>query len=111
VELSAIDPRDTGELKRGLETFAQEPNGGLIVTPTSAAAHRELINSLAMRYRLPTIHAFRYSIKRGSCLLWPEYNRSVQACSDELVINLKAAKALGLEIPPTLLATADEVIE
>jgi len=66
VELSVIDPRDAGELKRALDTFALEPNGGLIVTASaSAAAHHELINSLATHHRLPAIHAFRYAILDG----------------------------------------------
>lgn len=135
VDLSVIDPRDAGELKRALDTFAREPNGGLIVTASSsAAAHNELINSLAMRHRLPAIHAFRYSILSGGLASYGPnsadiFRRAatyvdrilrgakpselpVQAPNKyELVINLKTAKTLGLDIPPTLLATADEVIE
>src|SRR5262249_27314574 len=66
VELSVAAPRDAHELRRALDTFALESNGGLIVTgSTSAAAHHELINSLAMQHRLPAIHAFRYSILGG----------------------------------------------
>ena len=135
VELSVIDPRDAGELKRALDTFAQEPNGGLIVTASaSAAAHHELINSLATHHRLPAIHAFRYAILDGGLASYGPnttdgFRRAatyvdrilkgakpselpVQAPTRyELVVNLKVAKTLGLEIPPTLLATADEVIE
>lgn len=135
VELSVIDPRDAGELKRALDTFAREPNGGLIVTASaSAAAHHELINSLATVHRLPAIHAFRYAILDGGLASYGPnttdgFRRAatyvdrilkgakpsdlpVQAPTKyELVINLKTAKMLGLEIPPTLLATADEVIE
>jgi ABC-type uncharacterized transport system substrate-binding protein len=135
VELSVIDPRDVDELKRAIETFAGETNGGLIVTAsTSATAHNELINSLAMRHRLPAIHAFRYSILSGGLASYGPntidvYRRAatyldrilrgakpselpVQAPTKyELVINLKTAKTLGLEIPPALLATADEMIE
>jgi putative ABC transport system substrate-binding protein len=135
VELSVIDPRDAGELKRALDTFALEPNGGLIVTASaSAAAHHELINSLAMHHRLPAIHAFRYAILDGGLASYGPnttdgFRRAatyvdrilkgakpselpVQAPTRyELVVNLKVAKTLGLEIPPTLLATADEVIE
>src|SRR5882724_8266883 len=135
VELSVIDPRDAGELKRALDTFALEPNGGLIVTASaSAAAHHELINSLAMHHRLPAIHAFRYAILDGGLASYGPnttdgFRRAatyvdrilkgskpselpVQAPTRyELVVNLKVAKALNLEIPPTLLATADEVIE
>ena len=135
VELSVIDPRDTSELKRALDIFAQEPNGGLIVTASvSAITHHELINSLALEHRLPAIYAFRYSILSGGLASYGPntvdlFMRAatyvdrilkgakpselpVQATTRyELVINLKTAKALGLEIPPALLATADEVIE
>ncbi len=135
VELSVIDPRDASQLKRALETFALEPNGGLIVTASaSAAAHHELINALATHHRLPAIHAFRYAILDGGLASYGPnttdgFRRAatyvdrilkgakpselpVQAPNRyELVVNLKVAKTLGLEIPPTLLATADEVIE
>jgi putative tryptophan/tyrosine transport system substrate-binding protein len=135
VELSVIDPRDADGLKRALDTFALEPNGGLIVTASaSAAAHHELINSLATHHRLPAIHAFRYAILDGGLASYGPnttdgFRRAasyvdrilkgtkpselpVQAPNRyELVVNLKVAKTLGLEIPPTLLATADEVIE
>jgi putative ABC transport system substrate-binding protein len=135
VELSVIDPRDVGELKRALDTFAAEPNGGLIVTAsTSATAHHELINSLALRHRMPAIHAFRYTVLSGGLASYgpntiDTFRRAagyvdrilkgakpselpVQAPNKyELVINLKVAGTLGLEVPPALLATADEVIE
>jgi putative ABC transport system substrate-binding protein len=135
VELSVIDPRDVGELKRALDKFAGEPDGGLIVTAsTSATAHHELINSLALHHRIPAIHAFRYAILSGGLASYGSntidiFRRAatyvdrilkgakpselpVQAPTKyELVINLKIAETLGLEIPPTLLATADEVIE
>jgi putative tryptophan/tyrosine transport system substrate-binding protein len=135
VELSAIDPRDAGELKRAIDTFAGEPNGGLIATASaSASAQLELINSLALQHRLPAIHAFRFSISSGGLASYGPntidvFRRAatyvdrilngakpselpVQAPTKyELVINLKVAKALGLAIPTALLATADEVIE
>jgi putative tryptophan/tyrosine transport system substrate-binding protein len=135
VELSAIDPRDTDELKRALDTFAGEPNGGFIVTASaSTATHMDLINSLAIRHRLPAIHAFRYGVLSGGLASYGPntidiFRRAatyvdrilkgakpselpVQAPNKyELVINLKVAKTLGLEIPPALLATAHEVIE
>jgi putative tryptophan/tyrosine transport system substrate-binding protein len=135
LELSVIDPRDANELKRALEAFAREPNGGLIVTGSaSVVVHHELINSLALRHRLPTIHALRYlMLSDGLASYGPNtidlFGRAatyvdrilrgakpselpVQAPNKyELVINLKVAKTLGLEVPPALLATADEVIE
>ena len=135
VELSVIDPRNAVELERALDTFAREPNGVAIVTAAaSTTAHREFLNSLAMRHRLPTIHAFRYMILSGGLASYgPDtidiFKRAaiyvdrilkgakpselpVQAPTKyELVINLKTAKAIGLEVSPSLLATADEVIE
>jgi len=135
VELSVIDPREVDELTRALETFAREPNGGLIVTASaSATAHHELINLLAVRHRQPAIHAFRYGILSGGVASYgpntidvlrraatyvdrilrgaKPNELPVQAPTKyELVINLRVAKTLGLEIPPSLLATADEVIE
>jgi len=135
VELSAIDSRDAGEIERALGEFVHEPNGGLIITASSSAVtHRELIISLAMRYRLPNVYPFRYyPASAGLASYGPDtigdFKRAaayvdrilkgekpadlpVQAPTKyELVINLKTAKALGLEIPPTLLARADEVIE
>jgi putative tryptophan/tyrosine transport system substrate-binding protein len=130
-----IDPRDAGELKRAIPTFAREPNGGLIVTGSaSAAVHNEQINSLAMQHRLPAICPFRYWVLSGGLASYGPntvniFGRAatyvdrilkgekpsdlpVQAPTKyELVINLQTAKALGLEIQPSLLATADEVIE
>ena len=135
VELSVIDPRNASELERALDTFASEPNGGVIViAAASNTGHRELLNTLATRHRLPTMHAFRYFVLGGGLASYGPntidvFNRAaiyvdrilkgakpselpVQAPTKyELVINLKTAKALGLTIPTTLLATADEVIE
>ena len=135
LELSAIDLRDVGETERAIIAFAREPNGGLIVTGSSPAiAHRELIISLATRYRLPNISPFRYHPAIGGLASYgpnpvENYPRAaayvdrilkgekpadlpVQAPTKyELVINLKAAKALGLTVPSSLLAAADEVIE
>ena len=135
LELKVIDPRDAGEMERAFGSFAGEPNGGLIVTASSTAtAHRELIHLLALRYRLPTIHAFRYFVWDGGLASYgPDtidiFKRAatyvdrilkgakpselpVQAPTKyELVINLKTAKALGLEVPPALVATANEVVE
>ena len=135
VELSAIDSRDTGEIGRALAAFAHEPNGGVIITASSSAVtHRELIISLAMRYRLPNVYPFRYYPASGGLASYgpdtiAEFKRAsvyvdrilkgekpadlpVQAPTKyETVINLKTAKALGLTVSDTLLARADEVIE
>jgi len=135
VELSAIDSRDTGEIGRALAAFAHEPNGGVIITASSSAVtHRELIISLATRYRLPNVYPFRYYPASGGLASYgpdtiAEFKRAsvyvdrilkgekpadlpVQAPTKyETVINLKTAKALGLSVPEMLLARADEVIE
>jgi putative tryptophan/tyrosine transport system substrate-binding protein len=135
VELSPIDVRDPGEIERAITAFASTPNGGLIVTASSqASTHRDLIISLATRYRLPNVYPFRYYPTSGGLASYgpnaiDDYPRAaayvdrifkdekpanlpVQAPTRyELVINLKTAKALGLTVPPTLLARADEVIE
>ena len=135
VELTATDVRDAGEIERAIRAFAEGANGGLIVTASSlAAVHRDLIISLATRYRLPTVCFARYYVHGGGLISYgpdfvDQYRRAaeyvdrilkgeapaqlpVQAPTKfDLVINLKTAKALGLTIPPTLLAGADEVIE
>jgi putative tryptophan/tyrosine transport system substrate-binding protein len=135
VELSVIDPSDASGFERALAAFAQEPYGGVIVTSsTVTAVHRELIISLMTRYRLPAVYAFRYNTVDGGLASYGpdtiEVFRRAAAYVDrilkgekpaelpvqaptkyELVINLKAAKALGLTIPQALLAGADEVIE
>jgi ABC-type uncharacterized transport system substrate-binding protein len=135
VELTPIDMRDAGEIERAVAAFARTPNGGLVVTSgASTARHRELIVALAARHRLPAVYPFRYFVTASGLISYGSdpvdpYRRAagyvdrilrgakpadlpVQAPTKyELVINLKTAKALGLAVPPTLLATADEVIE
>jgi putative tryptophan/tyrosine transport system substrate-binding protein len=135
LELSPIDPRDAGEIERAVTAFARERNGGLIVTlSTLAAAHRDLIIALAARHKLPAVYYGRHFVTSGGLISYGPntidparsaasyVNRilkgekpadlPVQAPTKyELVINLKTAKALGLEVPATLLARADEVIE
>jgi ABC-type uncharacterized transport system substrate-binding protein len=135
VELSPVDVRDAPEIERAVTAFARSSNGALIV-PGSAPAtrHRDLIIALAARHRLPAVYASRYFVTDGGLIsygpdLIDQYRRAagyvdrilkgekpadlpVQAPTKyELVINLKTAKALGLEVPDKLLATADEVIE
>ena len=135
LELSAIDLHDGGETERGVAQFAQGSNGGLIVTASQFGAnHPELIASLSARHKLPTIYPFRYFVSAGGLMsygsdLLSEYRGAagyvdrilkgekaadlpVQAPTKyELAINLKTAKALDLTVPPSLLATADAVIE
>jgi putative ABC transport system substrate-binding protein len=135
VELRAVDTRDAGEIERAIMAFAQGANGGLIVTgSTGAGFHRGLIISLAARHRLPAVYFGRYFVTDGGLISYgpdfvDQFRRAagyvdrilkgekpadlpVQAPTKyDLVLNLKTAKALGLQIPDRLLATANEVIE
>jgi putative tryptophan/tyrosine transport system substrate-binding protein len=135
VELRPIDTQDAGEIERAIVAFASEPNGGLIAaTGGGVLKHRELTVALAARYRLPAVYAYRIHVMSGGLTSYgldnlDQYRRAagyvdrilkgekpadlpVQAPTKyRLAINLQAAKALGLEVPPMLLARADEVIE
>jgi putative tryptophan/tyrosine transport system substrate-binding protein len=135
VELRPIDMRDASEIERAVTAFARLPNGGLIIVGApSAVVHRNLIITLAARHQLPAVYPIPYFARSGGLISYgPDsidpYRRAagyvdrilkgekpadlpVQAPTKyELVINLKTAKALGIEIPSTLLARADEVIE
>ena len=135
VEVSPVSVRDTAEIERAVTAFARQPNGGLIVTASAlAAVHRDLIISLAVRHKLPAVYSQRLFLAGGGLIsygpdFFDQYRRAagyvdrilkgekpadlpVQAPTKyELAINLKTAKALGLTVPPTLLARADEVIE
>jgi putative tryptophan/tyrosine transport system substrate-binding protein len=135
IEFSPIDVRDAGEIERNVAALAREPNGGLIVTASSAAsARRELIIMLAARHRLPTVYPFRTFVNDGGLISYgpdtidawrraADYvdrilkgekaaNLPVQAPTKyELVVNRKTAKALGLTIPQSIIARTDEVIE
>jgi len=103
IEVSPVNVRDAGEIERGLATFAHSPNGGLIVTASPlATVHRQLIVTLAARHRLPAVYYENFFVAAGGLMAPTKY---------ELVINLKTAKALDLNVPATLLARADEVIE
>jgi putative ABC transport system substrate-binding protein len=127
--------RDAGGIERAVAALALSPNGGLIV-PGSAAAqrHRELIVTLAARHKLPTVYFDRTFVAAGGLVSYgadqiDQYRRAagyvdrilkgekpadlpVQAPTRyDLVLNLKTAKALGLDVPATVLARADEVIE
>jgi putative ABC transport system substrate-binding protein len=135
MELTPVTLRNPDEIERAITAFAHTPNGGLIVTRlTEAIVHRELIIELAARHRLPTVYPLRVFIAGGGLISYgpdivDEHRRAatyvdrvlrgekpedlpVQTPTKyETVINLKTAKALGLTIPETLLATADEVIQ
>jgi putative tryptophan/tyrosine transport system substrate-binding protein len=135
VELRAVGVGDAGEIERAITAFARSSNGGLIVTGSPlATVHRDLIIALAARHRLLAVYPYRYFAASGGLISYgpntvDPFRRAaayidrilkgekpadlpVQAPTKyELVINLKTAKALGLEVPPTLLARADEVIE
>jgi putative tryptophan/tyrosine transport system substrate-binding protein len=135
VELRPIDVRDAPEIERAITAFGRSANGGLVVTGSAlAVTHRETIAALAARHKLPAVYSGRLYVTVGGLLSYgPDFvdqfrqaasyidrilkgekpaDLPVQAPTKyELVINLKTAKALGLEVPPTLLARADEVIE
>jgi putative ABC transport system substrate-binding protein len=134
VVLTPFSVRDAGEIERDVAAFARSGNGGLIVTAGGTAFRRDLIIGLASRHKLPAVYPFRYYAKDGGLITYgPDPRDSIRRAAAyvdrilkgekpadmpvqaptkyELVINLKTAKALGLAIPPAVLARADEVIE
>jgi putative tryptophan/tyrosine transport system substrate-binding protein len=135
LEIVELPVRDAAEIEAALMQWGQESNNGLIVPPDpSTNSHRALIVKLAARYRLPAIYALRAATDEGGLISYgvdlPDLFRQAAISADrilkgakpadlpvqlptkfELVVNLKAAKAIGLEMPSTLLITADEVIE
>jgi putative tryptophan/tyrosine transport system substrate-binding protein len=135
VEVSTLWMRDAAEIEQAVTAFARSPNGGLIATRTTGAiVHRDLIIKLAARHRLPAVYGYRFFAAAGGLASYGDdvvnqyrlaagyvdrilkgekpADLPVQAPTKyELVINLKTAKALGIEVPPMLLARADEVIE
>jgi ABC-type uncharacterized transport system substrate-binding protein len=134
-ELIPVGARSADEIERGLSTFAREPNGGVIVTASPlAAVHRNLIITLAARHRLPAVYPFPYFATSGGLISYgpdqvDQFRRAASYVDRilngekpadlpvqhptkyELVINLKTAKSLGLDVAQSLLARADEVIE
>ncbi len=135
IEVSPINMTNAGEIERAVAAFARDPNGGLIVTGSALTIlHRDLIIALAARHKLPAVYYNRYIVAAGGLISYgvdnvDQFRRAAgyvdrilkgekpadmpaqQPTKYELVINLKTAKALGIEVPPTLLARADEVIE
>jgi putative tryptophan/tyrosine transport system substrate-binding protein len=134
VELTPGNVADTDEIERAMAAFARSANGGVIVTTGGTAAHRKLIISLAARHKLPSVYPYRYYAVDGGLISYgPNTHDPVRRAAGyvdrilkgekpadmpvqtptkyELIVNLKTAKALGLTIPQSLLATADEVIE
>jgi ABC-type uncharacterized transport system substrate-binding protein len=135
VEVTPVNVRDAGEIDNAVTTFARSENGGLLVTGSSLTfLHRNLIIGLAARHKLPAIYFERTFIIGGGLISYgPNFIDQYRLAAGyvdrilkgekpaelpvqtptkhELVINLKTARALGIEVPPTLLATADEVIE
>jgi putative tryptophan/tyrosine transport system substrate-binding protein len=135
VQVTPVDVRHTSDIERAVAAFARTPNGGLIVTADPAAiAHREAIITLAARHRLPAVYPYRHFVADGGLMSYgiesaDQFRQAAgyvdrilkgekpgdlpvqQPTKYELVINLKTARALGLEVPDTLLSTADEVIE
>ena len=135
LEVTPINLRDANEIERAVTAFARQGNGGLIVTSSGLSiAHRDLIIAQAARHKLPTVYYAGSFVKRGGLISYgpdrvEQFERAatyvdrilkgekpadlpVQSPTKyELVLNLKTAKALGLEVPPMLLARADEVIE
>jgi putative ABC transport system substrate-binding protein len=135
VEVRPVNVRDAPEIERAVAAFARSPNGGLIVTASALAlVHRDLIVTLAARHKLPAVYYTRFFVAGGGLISYGadqlDQHRRAAGYVDrilkgekpadlpvqvptryELVLNLKTAKALGLDVPPTLIARADEVIE
>jgi putative ABC transport system substrate-binding protein len=135
VELTPISAREVGGIERGIAAFANEPNGGLIATASGAVVlHRKAIIEIAARHRLPAVYPYRVMAAEGGLIAYgvdmTELYRQAAGYVDrilkgekagdlpvqkptkyQLTINLKTAKALGVTIPPTLLAGADDMIE
>jgi putative tryptophan/tyrosine transport system substrate-binding protein len=135
VEVSPINLRDAAEIERSITAFAQATNGSLIVTTSAlSVVHRDLIIALAARHKLPAVYFQRYFVAPGGLISYgPDFFEQFRRAADyvdrilkgekpadmpvqaptkyELVINLKTAKALGLTVPQSILARADDVVE
>ncbi len=134
IELVPTPVENAADIERVIESFAREPNSGLVVLPGTPNEHRDLVIALAARHRLPAVYPFRYFVAAGGLMSYGtdfiDLSRQTAGYVDrilrganaaelpvqaptkyETVLNLKTAKALGLEVPPSLLVRADEVIE
>jgi putative ABC transport system substrate-binding protein len=135
VVVSAVAPRDAAEIERMVEVISNEPSSGVIVLPNPITnLHRELIIALMVRHRLPAVYSYSYLVSDGGLVSYgvdpagqfrqaasyidrilkgtkPAELPVQQPTKFQLAINLKTARALGLEVPQTLLARADEVVE
>jgi putative ABC transport system substrate-binding protein len=135
VEITPLNIRDPGQIERAVAAFARSANNGLILPPSaSGSVHRNLIITLAARYKLPAVYTYRFAVTEGGLISYgpdavDQFRRAAgyvdrilkgEKPGDlpvevptkyELVINLKTAEALGLDVPTTLLARADEIIE
>jgi putative ABC transport system substrate-binding protein len=134
-EVRVVGLQDAADIERGIMAFAGKPDGGLIVTPNGPAiVHRQLIVGLAARYKLPAVYPFRNFVESGGLLAYgpdpvDQYRRAAvyvdrilkgvkpgelpveQSTRLDLSLNLRTARSLGITVPDTLLARADEVIE
>ena len=134
VEVIPVNVRDADEIERGIAAFSRSPNGGLVVTGGQATIHRELVVKLAAKHRLPAVYPYRYYVEDGGLVSYgpdlPGLFRQAARYVDrilrgekpadlpvqaptkyELVLNMKAAKEVGLDVPTSVLLRADEVIE
>jgi putative ABC transport system substrate-binding protein len=134
IEVIPVNVRDAAEIERRISVFARAPSGGLIVTGGQAVVHRELVVNLAVRHRLPAVYPYRFYVEGGGLISYgPDLPGLFQQAASyvdrilkgdkpadlpvqaptkyELVINMRAAKAIGLDVPPAALVRADEVIE
>jgi putative ABC transport system substrate-binding protein len=134
MELSPINAHDVSEMESETAAFARSPNGGLVVTVGGTAMHRDLIIALAAKHRLPAVYPYSYFVSAGGLISYgpdtiDQFRRAAgyidrifkgekpadlpvqQATKVEMYINLKTAKALGVNVPNTLIGRADEVIE
>ena len=134
IEVLAVNVRDAAEIERRIAAFASLPYGGLVMTGGAGTAHRELIFRLVERHRLPAVYPYRYHVDDGGLVSYgpdlPDLFRQAASYVDrilkgekpsdlpvqapsryELIVNLKAAKSIGLNVPPAVLVRADQVIE